>query len=301
MVLSDILGSPYLIFLGITLVLIGVVGYFFMTRLNEQNHKINSMFDLVKTMAEEIETQKYNTFSLNKSVSNLISNTNDVQLNNNTNVDTIDHNHLNNNRFKEINDLISVSDGTEEDNVSYNDSDVSSNYSEEEEDEEDEYEEDENIIELSDFDKKDDVKHIVLNYDELSEENMSDVENEKSISASEMDEYNLSEDDMSLHTEENVEDSLDEVEELQQEEISEIKEEPIEEVKHLEEKDDLTDLSILKTINIDDNLENIQIDGSVDYKKLSVKELKTIAIEKGLANENTKLKKNELLKLLGDE
>ena len=54
MALSDILTVPFLISLGITLLLVGVVGFFFAQRLQEQNHKITSMFGLVTTMAEEM-------------------------------------------------------------------------------------------------------------------------------------------------------------------------------------------------------------------------------------------------------
>jgi hypothetical protein len=54
MALSDILTVPFLISLGITLLLVGVVGFFFVQRLQEQNHKITSMFGLVTTMAEEM-------------------------------------------------------------------------------------------------------------------------------------------------------------------------------------------------------------------------------------------------------
>ena len=54
MALSDILTVPFLISLGITLLLVGVVGFFFVQRLQEQNHKISSMFGLVTTMAEEM-------------------------------------------------------------------------------------------------------------------------------------------------------------------------------------------------------------------------------------------------------
>jgi hypothetical protein len=54
MALSDILTVPFLLSLGITLLLVGVVGFFFVQRLQEQNHKISSMFGLVTTMAEEM-------------------------------------------------------------------------------------------------------------------------------------------------------------------------------------------------------------------------------------------------------
>jgi hypothetical protein len=54
----------------------------------------------------------------------------------------------------------------------------------------------------------------------------------------------------------------------------------------------------LKTISID--LEESQHD-SLDYKKLSLPKLRSIVSDKGLASDASKLKKNELLKLLGSE
>ena len=54
----------------------------------------------------------------------------------------------------------------------------------------------------------------------------------------------------------------------------------------------------LKTISI--NLEEPHQD-SLDYKKLSLPKLRSIVSDKGLASDASKLKKNELLKLLGAE
>jgi hypothetical protein len=53
----------------------------------------------------------------------------------------------------------------------------------------------------------------------------------------------------------------------------------------------------LKTINI--NLEE-QLD-SQEYKKFTLNKLRSIVAEKGLSTDSNKLKKNELLKLLGVE
>jgi hypothetical protein len=64
---------------------------------------------------------------------------------------------------------------------------------------------------------------------------------------------------------------------------------------HNEEK--LSDMfsSDLKTINI--NLEDSNT-SNIDYKKLSLPKLRSVVTEKGLATDTSKLKKNELLKLL---
>jgi len=56
--------------------------------------------------------------------------------------------------------------------------------------------------------------------------------------------------------------------------------------------------SDLKTININLEEPNTEI---LEYKKLSITKLRSIVVEKGLSQDTSKLKKNELLKLLGVE
>ena len=55
----------------------------------------------------------------------------------------------------------------------------------------------------------------------------------------------------------------------------------------------------LKSINI--TLEETKTDQSVDYKKMALPKLRSVVSEKGLSSDSSKLKKNELLKLLGVE
>jgi hypothetical protein len=71
----------------------------------------------------------------------------------------------------------------------------------------------------------------------------------------------------------------------------------------------------IKSVNLEDidmSLKSISIDGFSDisfsnnkgkgeYKKLSLSKLREVVIEKGLVIDSSKLKKNELLKMLGDE
>jgi hypothetical protein len=65
----------------------------------------------------------------------------------------------------------------------------------------------------------------------------------------------------------------------------------------MENNDNLSALD-LKTISI--HLEETQHD-SLDYKKLPLPKLRNIVAEKGLTSDASKLKKNELLKLLESE
>jgi hypothetical protein len=69
---------------------------------------------------------------------------------------------------------------------------------------------------------------------------------------------------------------------------------------NIDEKNDDNSIltSNLKTINI--NLEETNSE-SLDYRKLSLSKLRSIVTEKSLAPDVSKLKKNDLLKLLGIE
>ena len=52
--LSYFFSIPSVIYLGISLVIISLLGIFFMQKISQQNHKITSMMGLVTTMAEEL-------------------------------------------------------------------------------------------------------------------------------------------------------------------------------------------------------------------------------------------------------
>ena len=59
MALADVFFTPsILITLAICLILISALGLFFIQKLNQQNHKINTMFDLVNTLAQEMNFLK---------------------------------------------------------------------------------------------------------------------------------------------------------------------------------------------------------------------------------------------------
>lgn len=68
--------------------------------------------------------------------------------------------------------------------------------------------------------------------------------------------------------------------------------------------DDIVDpnkINILEDISSETNTNINAITDKVDLKKMSLGKLREIAVEKGLVVDASKLKKNELLKLLGDE
>uniref|UniRef100_A0A6C0K1G1 Uncharacterized protein n=1 Tax=viral metagenome TaxID=1070528 RepID=A0A6C0K1G1_9ZZZZ len=184
--------------------------------------------------------------------------------------------------------LIPVSDGDD-------DSD-----SEDEEDSEDSEDEDEsedssgfefiapleNIIELSSNNNAETIK--IINFGELVNSPSENVD-EDLEDLDEMQELDDMDDLESGSDEENntIDQDLDQ--DLDQDVDSELTEKVI-----------TDNLSFIKNIDIS-NLEEHSESGNVDYKKMSMTKLKSIAVAKGLIQENSKATKNVILKMLSSE
>jgi len=190
MALSDILTVPFLISLGITLLLVGIVGFFFAQRLQEQNHKITSMFGLVTTMAEEMNFIRGRMQMM--SYQGPLTQGGEKPTQNFGNL--------------EEENLIPVSDGeSEEDDDEDLDDDDEDDDAEEDEEDEDEDEEHE-VIELS-HDPSGGVK--VINFAEMLQSTEEPEENDNnSEELGDLDEIEDL-DDESVDTEENNSDNSD--------------------------------------------------------------------------------------------
>jgi hypothetical protein len=122
--------------------------------------------------------------------------------------------------------------------------------------------------------------------DEVDESSSDDDNNEHDVSVKV---FKIGE-EITLNNKE--EDNLENIIENSALEIEEIVEEtPLEE--------SVNEIQVMKIINI--NLDENESEESVDYKKFSLQKLKTLVIDKGLVTDSSKLKKPELLKLLGIE
>jgi len=241
MSIGDYLSVPFLITLGITLLLVGIVGLFFTQRLQEQNHKINSMVGLVSTMAEEMNYLRGRLVQIGGAPVNSLDSASGLH-----NYSLFD---------SDPNKLIEVSDG-EEDEDDEDDDDES-------DDESDDDSDDESNIEV-DADNSANIK--VINIHETSAPETFVEE----LSDSESDEE--SDDSKSASS-----DSINLVE--------------------IESSNDLDALNI-SLGNSDDKQINLDL-SITDYKKLSLNKLRSLVLEKGLSDDANKLKKPELLKLLG--
>ena len=301
MALADVFFTPsILITLAICLILISALGLFFIQKMNQQNHKLNTMFDLVSTLAQEVNSMKnLPPSSMNE---NMEMPTQHIPMGGDMlQDDDID--------VRKVN-MIHVSDGEGDDSDSVNDEDSDDIDDSDDEDETDD----------SDDDKTDNVI-INMHHDNGNDEDDSDDEDEDEDEDDESDD----------------EDDSDDEEEEQENETSEIRiidqfnqignDEQIQaqindtdlSVSHAEEGlQDLSieplvgDLSELEQMEGEDlastqeNLEDISLSSNgvksldivADYKKTSIAKLRDIVVAKGIVSDPSKLKKNELLKLL---
>jgi|APGre2960657423_1045063.scaffolds.fasta_scaffold50654_2 hypothetical protein len=242
MSLTEYLSVPFLISLGITLLLVGIVGMFFTQRLQEQNHKINSMVGLVSTMAEELNYVRAKLMQIGG----------------------FPEPQKPNSSFYQEGGLIEVSDG---------------------EDDSDEDDEDESSDDEDDSESDDDKEEYEI---EVSEEKNNN-DNIKVINIH---------DSFPGGSEEPIDCEIEDIDES--ESVNSDTESSYSESTNLVEMDSATDLETLNISlsNIDGKKLNVDM-SVIDYKKLSLNKLRSIVSEKGLTDDVNKLKKNELLKLLG--
>lgn len=269
--LTPILSIPFLLSLGISLILIGFVGVFFYQKITEQNHKISSMVDLISTMAEELNYIRSRVQS-GGTVNTLPSGSQPP-----TQIPL-----FNTQPAKSV-DLINVSDDDDdsEDEEEDDDSDESGDDDEESDDsdfeEEEEEEEEENVRVIN-------ISESLLHSGDVEEIPSEENNDNDDMNDSSEDEDDLDEDDKSSVTSED--DPKVEVVKL-----NEVMEEPQEFEPVLD-----IDATLLKSIHM-----TFPTSENIDYKKLSLNKLRQIVSEKNLSTDSSKLKKPELLKLLGVE
>lgn len=239
--------SAFIVFFAFVLFISGILIYYIQTKIKEQNHKLESMFSLVSTIAHQLN-------SVNQIAG-------DSKLQNDTKICVSD-------------DEVSDDDSTTDSDESDDETSVSDDNSVETDDSDESNDEVCNII----YNKVESIPEYKECYespldkndicDDIDTESESDDNEEVEPNADWMTSDNTNEnvklviiDDVQLHT-------FDEP-----------------------SSDDITH----KTINISTLEEDTN---NVDYKKMNITKLKCIVQEKGLVKDSSKLKKNELLKLL---
>ena len=270
---TDLLNPSFLIILGIIILVASLLVLYFESKNRDQTHKITSMFSIVSSLAEEVNNLKY--ILAQKSLQSGGEYVQDKQ----DNFDEIKNN------YQDRNTLISVSDDESEiesddeseiesDDESSNNIDLESvNSSNSDESDNLKLEEtlknEIKILKIGFENENHNNSEDNLDYDEG--DNLDDLDAE-SISSESSLSYEVAEQLLSLNSETNDKEEDD----------------PI----NIQSTD-------LKTISI--HLDEDNTNNNIDYKRLSLPKLKNIVTEKGLANDASKLKKNDLLKLLGVE
>ena len=298
MALSDFMSVPFLICLGITLILVGVVGFYFTQKMQEQNHKISSMMGLVSTMAEEMNYMRSRL---------IMASQNNFQQHPGTDINNITPNMTGGQNTDTNDKLIDVSDGEDEsdeesdcDSGEDSDSDEESDCDSDEDSDCDSHKSKTNINILD---------NVVAN---INIEDLLDVNNtikiinfDEALNATTGEDINIENDS------ESIDDSLgdsdsDSDSDSGSDDDSDDDGEKTHNINLTQISNDsqLFNPELLKVIDIstisDESIKE-KNDSNIDYKKMSLNKLRDIIISKKLVSDPSKLKKNEMLKLLGSE
>lgn len=276
--MTDLFNPTFFMFLGILILVVALVVVYFESKSREQNHKIASMLSLVSTLAEDMNGVKMGLHHLSV---NRVGGNNLPRFPQQAQP-SLEESNMQLFQNKDDN-LIPVSDDESMSDSIGDDSDEDSDDEDSDEDSDEEESDDDNnhtnikiltlnmptpSVEGDDFEDIDDMEDLGGIDEDITETNS------QSSMGSRASPKNVLE-MLSTRAAENS----TSVEELDASHIN-------------------ISATDLKTINI--NLDEIHTD-SVDYKKLPLPKLRSIVTDKGLVDDASKLKKQELLKLLEDE
>jgi hypothetical protein len=273
MAISELFSFSFLFSITIIIVAIGAMFAYVNYRMSEQDHKLSSMVNVVTLLAHDLQKVSYqnqNQNQLNKEVkleyaSQLIGGDNACEL-----ISVSDDEY----EFEDDEDE-DVEDGNEDGDGDEVEDEV------EDEDEDEDEDKNENVAE----------KIRILNYSLANLDNEFDVLGIETTNINYEDTNNI------------VFNSLEDLEQIEQiEHIKDLddleKEQTNDEPKHIilsstEETDD----NFLKNINMSDLGDNSKL----EYKKMSLNKLREVVVSKGVVSDASKLKKNEILKILDEE
>jgi hypothetical protein len=270
MSISDIFSTSFLFSIAIIIILIGCIFAYVSYRISEQDHKLNSMIGLVSTMAEESQFFRSKLNMIQQKLA-----TQDLPV-----VDKLQY-------------ASQLMGGVKEELIDVSDNGISDD--EQDDEDEDEDEDDDVDINDSDSDHSDDEEK-----DEGDDEEGDDKMNILNLSfvnhlSPDVNLMSIIE-DISIDTFENNNEiktiHLELPIDLEEAEIS-LSDEP----KNMEDE-----MSFLKSVSINDIGDGADTHNSkTDYKKWSLNKLREVVVSKSIISDASKLKKNEILKLLGDE
>jgi hypothetical protein len=270
--LSDIFSLSFFVYLGITILIVALVVVYFESKMREQNHVINNMVLLTKTLVEEMNAVKFESY--------------------------------NNSRNIEIQQEMPI----EYSKPFSSKIDVSDDESDEEYDDEEDL--DEEDLDEEEFDVDDEtVDESIHDIQDIDDD--KSTEHSTKIIKIENNDYSIADSLSECLDEFDEEPSDDIINEIVGDDIPEINEHYIKKMLDIKCDTIVDEHSDLKTISILGDLESKEetkeeqptSGENIDYKKLQLAKLRSIIIEKELASsaDANKMKKHELLKLLGIE
>lgn len=265
---SDLFSTSFLFSIAIIIILIGGIFAYVSYRMGEQDHKLSSMVNLVSILAQDLQfvKSKLNTFQNKTPESqNILPYQSEIL------------------GGKNSNDLISVSDEeddeeVEDDQISEEDYSIDEDSEVVEDDEEEDDDEDNNAQEQ--------IK--LLNLTLVNE----DLENDSPI------------EDLNCDFEEQIQNN--EIKTIHLENPIELEETTVSLIQTEDNNEDFKintqDLNDLKHVSVTDLAEHEDNNASKsEYKKMPVNKLREVVVNKGVITDASKLKKQDILKLLGDE
>jgi hypothetical protein len=312
--LTDLFNPSFLMFLGILVLVIALLVVYFESKMRDQNHKIASMLSLVSTLAEDMNSMKLGLNQIALSTNYGGANFADNNLPFSQNLGSTNHNE----KFNESINLIEVSDDEDEDEDGDEDEDENNDEDEQQNEDEDNVDEESlDLDDINDIDENSNHSSINISNNHLFDDNTDHIKVIKiNISKEESDseengfELDMADDLADLDCDFEPTDDIPEISEKYTEEILNLKYDEVN--NEIKEDKTLGDNAIsteniikadtdLKTITI--NLGDLHQAENIDFKKLQLPKLRSIAVEKGLTSslEAQKLKKQDLLKLLGAE
>jgi len=283
-ILSNIFNPTILFFLGFTLLIVALLVVYFENKIREQNHKISSMLSLVSSLAEE-------TNSIKNHLSYMITGDNSGNNLYESNKIFAPNNLQTKSDF--ASSLIAVSDNEDEDEDDIDDSDVEDDDSDSDSDSGSESDgDDDSIFKLTEVNQND-IK--VLNLDNLDSNDFFNTNN--NLDENDHDDGDDDEDNDNDDDDDDLDCDVNDINfnKLSGSDSDDDNYDDNDNKKKIYPDENETHLKTINISNLEETNKNTEV---MDYKKLSLNKLKAIVLEKGLVSDPSKLKKNELLKLL---
>ena len=277
MTITDFFSISFLFSIAIIIFLTGCIYAYINFKMSEQDHKLSSMVNLVSILAQDLHFVKNKINNSQNDEPNVLQYSSQLVGGEN------------------ISSLIDVSDNEDENENEDEDEDEDEDEEDDNEDEYDNEDEDENEDQDEndnlDFTCENTEEHIKLLNLSLANDNI-----DNNFQFEELNNYSDSADVKKIYFINDEENENENDNEIGKEENIVEEEGVTSETNNIND-----DLQFLKNVSISDLGDIQDLTAKTEYKKMSTNKLREVVVSKGIITDASKLKKNEILKLLGDE